>query len=75
MKGEKGITPVTVSEGLGEELTDDSFSKCNLFHSYSLYILVSCSENLQSKHTALFSCLFIAFGVLKGLHNELKLLL
>uniref|UniRef100_A0A671S8G7 Nuclear transcription factor Y subunit beta-like n=1 Tax=Sinocyclocheilus anshuiensis TaxID=1608454 RepID=A0A671S8G7_9TELE len=26
MKGEKGITPVTVSEGLGEELTDDSFS-------------------------------------------------
>uniref|UniRef100_A0A673NGI3 Nuclear transcription factor Y subunit beta n=1 Tax=Sinocyclocheilus rhinocerous TaxID=307959 RepID=A0A673NGI3_9TELE len=25
MKGEKGITPVTVSEGLGEELTDDSF--------------------------------------------------
>uniref|UniRef100_A0A671S9I7 Nuclear transcription factor Y subunit beta-like n=1 Tax=Sinocyclocheilus anshuiensis TaxID=1608454 RepID=A0A671S9I7_9TELE len=26
MKGEKGITPVTVSEGLGEELTDDSFT-------------------------------------------------
>uniref|UniRef100_A0A8C1LRJ5 Nuclear transcription factor Y subunit beta-like n=2 Tax=Cyprinus carpio TaxID=7962 RepID=A0A8C1LRJ5_CYPCA len=24
MKGEKGITPATVSEGLGEELTDDS---------------------------------------------------
>uniref|UniRef100_A0A8C2A3K0 Transcription factor CBF/NF-Y/archaeal histone domain-containing protein n=1 Tax=Cyprinus carpio TaxID=7962 RepID=A0A8C2A3K0_CYPCA len=26
MKGEKGITPVTVSEGLGEELTDESFT-------------------------------------------------
>uniref|UniRef100_A0A673JT43 Nuclear transcription factor Y subunit beta-like n=1 Tax=Sinocyclocheilus rhinocerous TaxID=307959 RepID=A0A673JT43_9TELE len=26
MKGEKGITPVAVSEGLGEELTDDSFT-------------------------------------------------
>ncbi|XP_051546973.1 nuclear transcription factor Y subunit beta-like [Myxocyprinus asiaticus] len=26
MKGEKGINPVTVTEGLGEELTDDSFT-------------------------------------------------
>uniref|UniRef100_A0A671T0R7 Nuclear transcription factor Y subunit beta n=1 Tax=Sinocyclocheilus anshuiensis TaxID=1608454 RepID=A0A671T0R7_9TELE len=26
MKGEKGINPVAVSEGLGEELTDDSFT-------------------------------------------------
>ncbi|XP_059366824.1 nuclear transcription factor Y subunit beta-like [Carassius carassius] len=26
MKGEKGFTPVTVSEGPGEELTDDSFT-------------------------------------------------
>lgn len=27
MKGEKGIPGVTVGEGLGEELTDESFSK------------------------------------------------
>ncbi|KAG9339924.1 hypothetical protein JZ751_022237 [Albula glossodonta] len=26
MKGEKGITAVSVTEGLGEELTDDSFN-------------------------------------------------
>lgn len=27
MKGEKGISTVTVTEGMGEELTDESFSK------------------------------------------------
>lgn len=27
MKGEKGISAVTVSEGMGEELADDTFSK------------------------------------------------
>lgn len=27
MKGEKGISAVTVSEGMGEELADDAFSK------------------------------------------------
>lgn len=31
MKGEKGIPGVTVGEGLGEELTDESFCKCLLF--------------------------------------------
>lgn len=31
MKGEKGITPVTGNEGLGEELTDETFSKCKLY--------------------------------------------
>lgn len=41
MKGEKGITPVTVSEGLGEELTDDTFSKFKPFYlAYFMHIAV-----------------------------------
>uniref|UniRef100_A0A8C1V9D7 Nuclear transcription factor Y subunit beta n=1 Tax=Cyprinus carpio TaxID=7962 RepID=A0A8C1V9D7_CYPCA len=47
MKGEKGITPATVSEGLGEELTDDSFSKCNLFHSYRLITADGQQQNVM----------------------------
>jgi hypothetical protein len=30
MKGEKGIGGISVTEGLGEELTDDSFGKWGL---------------------------------------------
>lgn len=32
MKGEKGIPGVTVGEGLGEELTDESFCKYKCLH-------------------------------------------
>lgn len=32
MKGEKGIPGVSVGDNLGEELTDDSFSKNSAFH-------------------------------------------
>lgn len=32
MKGEKGIPGVTVGEGLGEELTDESFCKYQCLH-------------------------------------------
>lgn len=40
MKGEKGIPGVTVGEGLGEELTDESFCKYKCLHfAVNTYVL------------------------------------
>ncbi|KAG1952687.1 nuclear factor Y, subunit B1 [Pimephales promelas] len=57
MKGEKGITPVSVSEGLGEELTDDSFSK--------LYFPSELTLDINS----LASALFRKFDVIETYHT------
>lgn len=46
MKGEKGITPVTVSESL-EELPDETFSKCKLIRIYSFYISLEIQISKQ----------------------------
>lgn len=46
MKGEKGIPGVSVGDNLGEELTDDSFSKNSGFHAFIHACLLSLSDSL-----------------------------
>lgn len=44
MKGEKGIPGVSVGDNLGEELTDDSFSKNSGFQTFIFSRLVDWSQ-------------------------------
>lgn len=39
MKGEKGIAGVSVSEGLGEELSEETFGKLHKYRPYLCFIL------------------------------------
>ncbi|KAF4095207.1 nuclear transcription factor Y, beta b isoform X1 [Onychostoma macrolepis] len=52
MKGEKGISTVTVTEGMGEELTDETFTASRNPHA----ILFSLSKQEQAGHLDSFSC-------------------
>lgn len=64
MKGEKGMPGVSVGDSLGEELTDDSFSKWN--HS-----LQSVHWNLVSICSLLFQYSLIKIALTPSLANPL----